>query len=69
MGNILPKRKDSGKECIIMKILVKKTDRLQGEITAGGSKNAALPIMAATILCGKKCKLYDIPNLADIIRV
>ena len=48
-----------------MKILVKKTDRLQGEITAGGSKNAALPIMAATMLCGKKCKLYDIPNLAD----
>lgn len=65
MGNILPKRKDSGKECVIMKILVKKTDRLHGEITAGGSKNAALPIMAATILCGKKCKLYDIPNLAD----
>lgn len=48
-----------------MKITVKKSEHLHGEISAGGSKNAALPIMAASILCGKACSLYDIPTLAD----
>lgn len=48
-----------------MKIMVRKSDPLRGEISAGGSKNAALPVMAASILCGEKCSLYDIPSLAD----
>ncbi len=48
-----------------MKILVKKASPLHGEIKAGGSKNSALPIMAASILCGGKCKINSIPNLAD----
>ncbi len=52
-----------------MKISVKKSTPLSGEITAGGSKNAALPIMAATILCGDKCELYDVPELADTINM
>lgn len=48
-----------------MKILVKKSMNLNGEITAGGSKNAALPIMAASLLCGKECEILNIPELAD----
>ncbi|MFA6426810.1 MAG: UDP-N-acetylglucosamine 1-carboxyvinyltransferase, partial [Phycisphaerae bacterium] len=40
--------------------------RLDGEITVGGSKNAALPIMAATLLAGGKSTLHSIPNLSDI---
>ncbi len=48
-----------------MKILVEKSEPLKGEISAGGSKNAALPIMAASILCADKCSIYNIPNLTD----
>ena len=40
--------------------------RLDGEITVGGSKNAALPIMAATLLAGGKTTLHSVPNLSDI---
>jgi UDP-N-acetylglucosamine 1-carboxyvinyltransferase len=40
--------------------------RLDGTITIGGSKNAALPIMAATILAPGKSTLLGIPNLSDI---
>ncbi|MEE0944730.1 MAG: UDP-N-acetylglucosamine 1-carboxyvinyltransferase [Clostridia bacterium] len=49
----------------MMKISVKKSMNLKGEITAGGSKNAALPIMAATLLCGETCELCNVPELAD----
>ena len=40
--------------------------RLDGEITVGGSKNAALPIMAATLLAEGKTTLHSVPNLSDI---
>lgn len=48
-----------------MKISVKKSMHLHGKITAGGSKNAALPIMAATLLTDGVCELENIPSLAD----
>lgn len=48
-----------------MKILVKKANKLHGEVSIAGSKNASLPIMAATMLCGGICTLYDVPDLAD----
>ncbi len=38
---------------------------LQGEVACGGSKNAALPIMAATILAGEPVRLEGVPRLAD----
>ncbi|WP_156865342.1 UDP-N-acetylglucosamine 1-carboxyvinyltransferase [Marinitoga sp. 1137] len=37
-----------------------------GEITISGSKNSALPILAATILTDEKVILHNIPNLADV---
>ncbi len=39
--------------------------RLEGEVTISGSKNASLPIIAATILNPGTTKLYDIPNIHD----
>ncbi|MFH0963824.1 MAG: UDP-N-acetylglucosamine 1-carboxyvinyltransferase [Planctomycetota bacterium] len=39
--------------------------RLKGEVTVSGSKNAALPIMAACLLAGEKCTLSSVPELAD----
>ncbi len=39
--------------------------KLEGEVTVSGSKNASLPIMAATILNSGVTKLYNIPNIRD----
>lgn len=40
--------------------------RLIGEIDISGSKNASLPILAASILNGKTTKLYNVPNISDV---
>jgi len=39
--------------------------KLEGEVTISGSKNASLPILAASILNGKKTALYNVPNIHD----
>ena len=39
--------------------------RLEGEVTASGSKNASLPILAATILNKGTTKLYNVPEIRD----
>jgi len=39
---------------------------LQGKVRASGSKNAALPIMAAAILATKPVRLEGVPRLADV---
>lgn len=40
--------------------------KLQGEVEISGSKNAALPILMATLLTDEKCVLNRVPNLRDI---
>ena len=40
--------------------------KLKGEVTISGAKNAALPIIAAGILCGGEQKITNVPNLADV---
>jgi len=40
--------------------------RLTGEVKASGAKNAALPIMAASILADEPLVLKGVPDLADI---
>ena len=40
--------------------------KLEGEVNISGSKNASLPIMAASILSSKVTTLYNIPNIYDI---
>jgi UDP-N-acetylglucosamine 1-carboxyvinyltransferase len=39
---------------------------LNGEITIGGAKNAALPLMAAGLLTSERLVLSNVPQLADI---
>ena len=39
--------------------------KLQGEVKISGSKNASLPIIAASILNGKRTTLYNVPNIED----
>jgi UDP-N-acetylglucosamine 1-carboxyvinyltransferase len=38
---------------------------LHGEVTISGSKNAALPIMAATLLTDEPCVIRRLPDLSD----
>ncbi len=48
------------------KFLVKNTGPLKGEVTVSGSKNAVLPIMAATLLSDDECIILDAPDLRDV---
>lgn len=45
--------------------IIKGGKRLEGEITISGSKNASLPIIAASILNQGKTTLYNVPNIHD----
>ncbi len=40
--------------------------KLSGSVTISGAKNAALPIIAATILSDKELRLTNLPNVVDI---
>ena len=39
---------------------------LKGEVKISGAKNAALPLMAATLLTSDECVLRNLPNLSDV---
>ena len=41
-------------------------NRLRGAVRIGGAKNAALPIMAASILCEGEIVLHDVPRVSDV---
>ena len=40
--------------------------RLEGSCRIQGSKNAALPILAAAVLCPGRCELMNVPRLSDV---
>ena len=40
--------------------------KLKGQINISGSKNASLPILAATLLSSKKIYLNNLPKVKDI---
>jgi UDP-N-acetylglucosamine 1-carboxyvinyltransferase len=48
------------------KILIEGGRPLQGNVRISGAKNAALPILAATLLCGGVHRLRNLPRLRDI---
>ena len=50
----------------MQKFIVEGGSRLRGELPLQGSKNSALPIMAATLLCHGECVLENCPRLTDI---
>lgn len=47
------------------KLVIEGGRRLEGELTVQGSKNSALPILAATALTGKTAILHNCPALCD----
>ena len=50
----------------LSKIIIKGGNQLKGEVKISGSKNSALPIMAACILCDDNCKIIDVPAISDV---
>ena len=48
------------------KIRIRGGRPLKGAITIGGAKNAALPLMAASLLTGETLRLGNLPHVADI---
>ncbi len=49
------------------KLVIKGGRRLKGEVEISGAKNAALPIMVASILSSGENKIYRVPDLADVM--
>ena len=47
------------------KLVIEGPARLKGEVTVSGSKNAVLPILAATLLTDEPCVIRKVPNLRD----
>ncbi|MCR4804214.1 MAG: UDP-N-acetylglucosamine 1-carboxyvinyltransferase [Clostridia bacterium] len=48
------------------KYIVEQSGPLRGEVTISGSKNAVLPILAATVLSEGVCEINDVPHLLDV---
>ena len=51
---------------LLEKLVVRGGNPLYGKIRVHGSKNAALPILAATVLVDQPCTISGVPNLLDI---
>ena len=50
----------------MQKLEVFGTYKLNGQIDISGSKNASLPVLAATLLSDKKIYLRNLPKVKDI---
>ncbi len=48
------------------KIVINGGEKISGEVTISGAKNAALPILAAGLLCAGRHTISNVPRLADV---
>lgn len=51
------------------KIVITGGNRLQGEVTISGAKNAALPILASTLLSSGEYRIRRVPRLMDVTTI
>ena len=51
------------------KLIIKGSQPLNGEIKISGAKNAALPILAASLLSGHSIQISNIPHLQDVTTI
>ena len=49
----------------VEKIFIKGENKINGNVSISGAKNAALPLMALSLIINKGFRLSNIPNLAD----
>ncbi len=50
----------------MQKIIINGGVKLKGEVKISGAKNAALPIMAASLLAQSECVIHNVPRLMDV---
>ncbi|MBI5043076.1 MAG: UDP-N-acetylglucosamine 1-carboxyvinyltransferase [Nitrospirae bacterium] len=50
----------------MQKIIINGGVKLKGEVKISGAKNAALPIMAASLLTESECIIHNVPRLMDV---
>lgn len=48
------------------KYIINGSNRLRGEVTVSGAKNAAVAILPATILAAGPCIIENLPNISDV---
>lgn len=48
------------------KFIIHGGQRLEGQVRVGGSKNATLPVMAASLLASGRTVLHNVPHLTDV---
>ena len=48
------------------KFVIEKSKPLKGTVKISGSKNAVLPVMAASLLTEEECIIHDVPALSDV---
>lgn len=53
----------------MQKLIIQGNQPLNGEIRISGAKNAALPILAATLLSGEPIHISNIPHLQDVTTI
>ena len=49
------------------RIIITGGNPLRGDVMVSGAKNAALPILASTILGGGDCVLSNVPRVRDVV--
>jgi UDP-N-acetylglucosamine 1-carboxyvinyltransferase len=50
------------------KFVIRGGKPLKGEVYISGAKNAAVALVAATILCDEPCILENVPEISDITK-
>ncbi|MBI5380104.1 MAG: UDP-N-acetylglucosamine 1-carboxyvinyltransferase, partial [Nitrospirae bacterium] len=53
----------------MQKILIEGGERLKGEVTVSGAKNAVLPILAATLLAPAEFRIRNVPRVMDMTTI
>ena len=48
------------------KLVINGPVKLNGEVRIPGAKNTVLPILAATVISGRKSVIYDCPEIRDV---
>ncbi|MDD4995655.1 MAG: UDP-N-acetylglucosamine 1-carboxyvinyltransferase [Patescibacteria group bacterium] len=51
------------------KFVIRGGERLRGDIEVHGMKNAATPILAATLLTSEECIIDNVPQITDVIKM
>ena len=67
MGNILSSMPQNSQQSTRLHIIGQRP--LQGEIRVSGAKNAATPILAATLLVRGTCVIGNVPRISDVQRM